>query len=81
MTQLASFSEPSALIGSTQTLPLAKFAISTFLPVLSTIRWQGSVPWLAFMLRKVRAPVSWSMRKALTAPLAFPSNSLNSLTQ
>ena len=45
------------------------------------IRWQGSVPWLAFMLRKVSAPVSWSMRKALTAPLALPSNSLNSLTQ
>ena len=69
-----------ARTGSTQTLPLMKFATKTCRRCRSTTTWQGSVPWVSCRFRNVSSPVAASTAKALTVPVGWSWKDFSSLT-
>ena len=66
MKEVNSPSEPSSLTRITETLPLPKFAIITYFPVLSIEMKQVLVPPAGAVLSKCNFPLDESMAKALT---------------
>jgi hypothetical protein len=66
MKEVNSPSEPSSLTRITETLPLPKFAIITYWPLLSIETKQVLVPLAGTVFNRRNLPVAESMANALT---------------